>query len=93
MIELRQGTKTAVLSTGAMLKYCLDFISKNNNSWGLYSFPFVKPLDSDTLIDICKQYNEIITIEEHQTTGGLSSAVLESINELKNPKKSYFSNY
>lgn len=87
MIEVKQGTKTAVLSTGGILKYCSDFITENNNSWGLYSVPFVKPLDSDTLIDICQQYEEIITIEEHQKTGGLGSAVLESINELKNQKK------
>lgn len=86
MIEVKQGTKTVVLSTGAMLKYCSDFIAENNNSWGLYSVPFVKPLDNNTLIEICHQYDEIVTIEEHQKNGGFGSAVLESINELKNKK-------
>jgi transketolase len=84
MIEVKKGLTTAVLSTGGMLKYSENFISQQNNYWGLYSVPFIKPLDTHTLAYICNHYEEIITIEEHQKSGGFGSAILESINELVN---------
>jgi transketolase len=82
ILEVKNGTKTAVLSTGAMLKYSSDFIDNEGNNWGLYSVPFIKPLDKKTLETICNQYDEIITIEEHQKSGGFGSAILEGLHDL-----------
>ncbi len=76
------GNKTAVLSTGAMLKYSYDHIHYNNLGWGLYSFPYVKPIDKTSLITIAKNYESIITIEEHQRQAGFGSAILESFHDL-----------
>jgi transketolase len=84
ILEVKKGSNIAVLSTGGMLKYCTDFITQQNSDWGLYSVPFIKPLDTATLTNICNRYDEIITIEEHQKNGGLGSAILESLNELRN---------
>jgi transketolase len=84
MLEVKNGRQIAVLSTGAMLYYCHEYINTHNLNWGLYSVPFVKPLDEVMLAHICNSYDEIITIEEHQFHGGFGSAVLEAINSLKN---------
>lgn len=81
-ICLKHGKDTAVLSTGAMLKYSSDFIQNNNLNYGLYSFPFVKPIDKTTLEMIAKNYSQIITIEEHQRSAGFGSAVLEGLHDL-----------
>ena len=84
IIKVKSGHKTAVLSTGGLLKYCSDTIEHQGKDWGLFSIPFIKPLDIITLAQICNEYNEIVTIEEHQKSGGFGSAILESINELRN---------
>jgi transketolase len=86
-ICLRSGTDVCVLSTGAMLKYASDFINNKNLNYGLYSFPFIKPLDYLILNDISNNYKEIITIEEHQRSAGFGSAILEGLHDLMEQKK------
>ena len=81
-IKLFDGNKGVVLSTGSMLKYSHDFIRNGNHDVGLYSFPYIKPLDVPTLLELSKKYNIFYTIEEHQKAGGFGSAVLEELNEL-----------
>ncbi|MBP7842382.1 transketolase family protein [Candidatus Woesebacteria bacterium] len=39
----------------------------------------IKPLDTKTLFASLKKTRALLTIEEHQTTGGLGSAVLEAV--------------
>lgn len=82
MVPVIEGKGTAVFSTGSMLKYSYDHIVNNKLSWGLYSFPFLKPLDLNGLKNISKKYNNITIIEEHQKSCGFGSAVLEGFNDL-----------
>jgi len=82
MLKVIEGKKTVILSTGAMLKYSYDFIKDNELKWGLYSLPFIKPLDLNGLKFINANYEKIITIEEHQKNGGFGSAILEVFNDL-----------
>ncbi len=39
--------------------------------------PSVKPLDEETIIQAAKDAGAVVTVEEHQVTGGLGSAVAE----------------
>ena len=39
----------------------------------------IKPIDKQAIIDAAKQTGLIVTIEEHQVTGGLGSAVAETV--------------
>jgi transketolase len=71
-----------ILSTGAMLKYAADFIKNNNLNYSLYSFPFIKPMDNELLLDITKKYKKVVTIEEHQRSAGFGSAILEALHDL-----------
>lgn len=81
-IQIIDGEETAILSTGAMLKYAYDFSKQNRLKNSLYSFPFIKPIDKDLLQGIAKKYKRIITIEEHQLSAGFGSAILEGFNDL-----------
>jgi len=87
ILRIRKNGDTAVFSTGAMLKYVVDFVDQNNIVASIYSFPFIKPVNKETLIDILNSYKKIITIEEHQAQGGFGSAILELINDLLEEKK------
>lgn len=82
-LNVIEGGSTAVLTTGAMLHYAYEFITQNKLNIGLYSFPFIKPIDGFTLKHISAVYENIITLEEHQLSGGFGSAVLECLNDLR----------
>lgn len=79
----RGSSGVALFSTGAMLKYSLDFITQHAVDVSLYSFPFVSPIREELLIAILEEHKQIITIEEHQANGGFGSAILEQINNLQ----------
>jgi transketolase len=80
IIPIRENGDTAVLVTGSILKYVTDFISNENIVCGIYSFPFVKPMNNEKLLRIFKSYKKIITVEEHQAQGGFGSAILEQMH-------------
>jgi len=87
ILRIRNNGDTAVFSTGAMLKYVIDFVEQNNIIAFVFSFPFIKPVDKKTLVDLFNSYKKIITIEEHQAQGGFGSAILEAMNDLKEDKR------
>jgi transketolase len=39
----------------------------------------IKPLDTETIFDIVERAGAVVTIEEHQTAGGMGSAVAEAL--------------
>ncbi len=80
--EIRKGNDTAILACGSILKYANDFLNENSLNYGLYSLPFVKPLDKKMLKEIALNYKNIITLEEHQKSAGFGSAILEGYNDL-----------
>lgn len=82
-LRIIETGSTAILSTGAVLKYCFDYANSDSNQFSLFSFPFIKPIDKELLKFICLKYKSIITVEEHQRSGGFGSAVLEAINDLR----------
>ncbi len=86
-VEVFNGSNVAVLACGSILKYASDYIKENKLDYGLFSFPFVKPIDKDLLIRIAKKYTKIITIEEHQKSGGFGSVILEAYNDLLEESK------
>ena len=81
-IEVKKGNETVVFTCGAMLKYASDFINENKLNFGLYSFPYIKPIDKNLLKQIASYYNNITVIEEHQLSGGFGSVILEAYNDL-----------
>lgn len=86
-ICFRPGKNTAVLSTGAMLHYVTETVAARQEEYGIYSFPYIKPMDLDMLSHIALSYDSIITIEEHQRSGGFGSAILEGLHDLAETKR------
>jgi transketolase len=81
-LSIISGKKNAVFTMGATLKYAKDFVIDNSLNASVYSFPFIKPLNKINLIEIFLKYENIITIEEHQSSAGFGSAILEVLNDL-----------
>ena len=82
-IHLLDGNKTAVLACGNILDAAFHQFEEESLPYDLYSVPFVKPIDVEQLKFIVETHPDgIITIEEHQKSCGMGSAVVEMINDL-----------
>ncbi|MGN7809980.1 1-deoxy-D-xylulose-5-phosphate synthase [Flavobacterium sp. 22076] len=88
---LKNGTKTAVLSTGTIGNNVTDALAEcaDADTIAHYDFPFIKPLDINLLKTIFSTFENIITIEDGVKKGGFGSAVLEfaATNNFKNKVK------
>ncbi|MBX7145160.1 MAG: transketolase [Oligoflexia bacterium] len=80
--SITNGVGTAVISCGAITQTARDFLADHKLPWGLYSCPFIKPLDAGGLIKIAMHYDRLITLEEHQRSAGFGSAILEGLHDL-----------
>ena len=83
-IEIQKGRKVAVLSTGAIfdeVKEALDELANENIIPTVYTFPTVKPIDREVIEELALTHETIITVEEHNLSGGFGSAVAEIMAE------------
>ena len=63
---------------------CTETSERINRSWiitGTGEFHTIKPLDTDYLNDAMTRFEHVITLEEHNVSGGFGSAVLEYFSE------------
>ncbi|WP_442787540.1 1-deoxy-D-xylulose-5-phosphate synthase [Flavobacterium suncheonense] len=80
---LQKGTETAVVSTGFIAHNITAALkdSQNPDRLSHYHFPFVKPLDTETLTAICKTHKHLITVEDGTVVGGFGSLVASFVTE------------
>ena len=78
---LRKGDAVAVVCAGPVAcratKAADDIKAETGWSPSIYNIRYVKPLDTDLLEDICRNYKEIITVEDGTVIGGLYGGVCE----------------
>ena len=83
-IKIKDGKNVALFSTGAIFDE-VDEACKELEAEGItptvYTFPTVKPIDKETILKCAADYNTIITVEEHNLSGGFGSAVAEVLAE------------
>mgnify|MGYP001177064960 CR=1 FL=1 len=80
LIELKKSTsenrKVALIATGSMLKMA-TMICNHFPELGLLSAPCLKPLNEIQVIELSKNNDLLITLEEHSIMGGLGSSIAE----------------
>lgn len=82
-IHLLDGNNTAVLACGNILDAAFHQIASDSLPYDLYSVPFVKPIDVKQLKTIVETHPDgLITIEEHQKSCGMGSAIIEILNDM-----------
>lgn len=83
-IKIKDGKNVAVLSTGAIfdeVDEACKLLGEDGITPTVYTFPTVKPIDRDVILECASEYNTIITVEEHNLSGGFGSAVAEVLAE------------
>lgn len=82
--EIRKGYDIAVITIGTVINEAIkaaDILREQNKNISVYSVYSLKPIDKEQILEIAKKYKYIITVEEHQITGGLGSTIAEIIAE------------
>lgn len=81
---VRQGKDVAIISIGhignEVIKACHE-LEKKEITITHVDIRFLKPLDNDLLINIFRDYSNIVTVEDGTIKGGLGSAVIELMNK------------
>jgi transketolase len=82
---LKYGDDVTLVSCGAIvyevLKAARELKLKYRIEAEVINSHTIKPLDKDTLIESAKKTGRVVTIEEHQTAGGLGGAISELLSE------------
>lgn len=82
---VKEGRDAALLLCGPILSNGMDAAERlmsRGGSVGVYSIPCVKPLNRAQVCALGKHYPLIVTVEEHQTNGGLGDAVTGCISAM-----------
>ena len=81
---IRDGKDAAIITIGTVgndaQKAC-ELLDLEGFSVALYDIRFLKPIDTDLLHEIFKQFDTIVTVEDGTILGGLGSAVIEFMAE------------
>jgi 1-deoxy-D-xylulose-5-phosphate synthase len=83
---LRKGKDIAILAIGNMVYPALEAAGALMNEGidaEVVNMRFVKPIDSHLIEDVCARHGAIVTLEDHVTTGGFGSAVLECLGRVQ----------
>ena len=83
-IEIQKGEKVAVFSTGAIfdeVNETCEQLKADGIMPTVYTFPTVKPIDKEVILQCAQTHKAIVTVEEHNLSGGFGSAVAEVLAE------------
>ena len=82
---LQKGDDVAILAVGSMVGMVFDAKNKITQNLGfsptLVNARFIKPFDSDLLIELCASHKTLLTIEEGVLSGGFGSVVSTFLHE------------
>lgn len=81
---LREGGEVAILAYGSMVYPAIEAgerLSKNGIQSTIVNARWVKPLDTELILELAKSKRLIVTVEEAYLAGGFGSAVMECLEE------------
>ena len=72
----------AVIASGAILAYAANRTNDEGGQKDLFSIPFVKPINQESLLKVLSEHDDFTIIEEHQKSCGAGSAFIEQVSDL-----------
>jgi len=79
------GADLAVIATGSMVAPCrkvVERLSDEGIGASLVNGRFVKPLDTEALMEIAERFDRVVTVEENSLNGGFGSGVLDYLDSI-----------
>lgn len=84
-IRLREGTDLTLIATGSQVRAALDAalaMAADGIGVRVVDMHTISPLDRDEVVAAATETSAIMTVEEHNVTGGLGTAVAEVLIDL-----------
>lgn len=85
-IKVHGGERVAIFSTGAIFEevtVAYEELCKKGFNPAVHTFPTVKPIDKETIEEVAREFELVVTCEEHNIVGGFGSAVAEVMAEMR----------
>lgn len=79
--KLGKSGDIAFIATGALVRTAMDIAAGSYPDAGVWSAPFIKPIDSKQVTAICEQSRVVVVLEDHSMLGGLGSVIAEIASE------------
>jgi len=83
---LREGRDLSIIATGSVLRATLDAseqLAADGIAARVVDMHTIKPLDVDAIRHAAVETGAILTVEEHNITGGLGSAIADALIEIE----------
>ena len=80
--QLREGSDVTLIAIGDMVQWALkahDLLLEEGITARVLDMHTLKPLDSEAVIKAARETGAIVTVEDHNTFGGLGGAVAEVV--------------
>lgn len=81
-LTVKEGNGTLVLATGAIVTPMAVELREKGLDWALWSAPFIGGYREEMLISMALKFQRIVTVEEHQLSGGFGSSIVEALSDL-----------
>lgn len=81
-ITVTEGDNATIFTTGSIISEVLkarETLLKDNIKVKIVNVPTIKPFPNDDILNECINQNTIISVEEHNITGGLGSSIADII--------------
>lgn len=86
---LLEGTDVAVVAAGPVANRAVEAALelKKNEGWNpsIYNIRYIKPVDTDILDHIGRNYGTVVTVEDGTVVGGLHGVVAEHMSAMTDP--------
>lgn len=76
---LRKGKGVAIVASGGVVGNCLNAVEQLKRNYTVVNASSIKPGDVVLMSELAKDYDHIVTAEDHYITGGVGSVVSEFV--------------
>lgn len=83
-VQVKEGGDLTIVATGLMVQESLkaaEILAAKGVSARVIDMHTIKPIDTEILVKAAKETGFIVTVEEHNITGGLGGAVCEALSQ------------
>lgn len=92
-VKMAEGSDIAVLAIGPVAHRAVEAAHEIERRTGwkpaVWNMRFIKPVDTDILTIVAREYKAVITVEEGTVIGGLHGAVAEFMSAMQTPLNVY----
>ena len=83
LLQVKAGGNEEIsfIATGSLVRTAIEIATTLYRHAGVWSAPFIKPINSHQITRLCSQCRVLVVLEEHSVLGGLGSVIAEIATE------------